>query len=858
MPARLVTNSFSSGVLSPELHGRRDLRQYYQAAASIENFLVRATGGIRKRPGTSLVARVAAEGAEAFRVIPVFRDRDKWSALVLYRKVGSNTLYYRTLSEDGEPSEERTASAAAQVESAAALASVRYRQIGDTLFFTRRGRRAVTAKVFYDEAVPRVEWSAIPDAIQVAKPSISSIAVKWPPEGRDKSKGYMPSTRTYGLIGVKYGIYSQPDTRTADIWLPWVGGATVTVKFVPDFSAHDYYVLAQMQGADWCAMSYFYRNTEMGSPTDCSSWSGDSMGEAEINGGEYAAGGMAVGEALLDADPNRTEETALDGGGTAQYHPTATILASGTALTATYKNASAPILAVKVWWGALLRTAGATPDGVDAVGTPGTATVTLSSGGAAIQTWRVSSLYAERETTLSVDSPVAGAGASYTLGFVSADGETPVVLRGIALCSDVGERVFTDNYIGPGSTVGSQERLTVGDGGMDCGLADVWEQRLVMASSPTLPFTLWFSRTGDIYNFYADRPQTQACAFSASIPAIRASRILHMMAAQWFLLFTESGEYRVDSAGNSGFGYATITIRRTSNVGADERVEPVQTERHVLFVAHDGRSVYELEYSLEQDNVIPRCRSTLASILSEGRRIVRVAYQQHPDPVLWCLLDDGTLLAMTYSPDDGVFAWSRHTMQESGLKVVDILAPGTSTSAEGGDAHSDILLVLESDDDPGVCWIEAMRRHPAGDSPPEADAECVDHAGYAEADWPSAGDPAREVLAAVETLRPESPEDSPIALDKNIFDCALRLNRSGAVRIRPAGTELPWSQTTQDAPVVADGRVGLVTRDVRVLPAAYNNRDGRMRIESADRWPCEILSLLHRIEVAADPQEERR
>jgi hypothetical protein len=51
------------------------------------------------------------------------------------------------------------------------------------------------------------------------------------------------------------------------------------------------------------------------------------------------------------------------------------------------------------------------------------------------------------------------------------------------------------------------------------------------------------------------------------------------------------------------------------------------------------------------------------SILAEhitDSGIVDMAFQRNPDPILWLVRDDGTLLSMTYDPKQDVVAWARH------------------------------------------------------------------------------------------------------------------------------------------------------------------------------------------------------
>lgn len=67
----LITN-FASGELSQNLNGRVDIQQYYQGAATIKNFDIIPTGGIKRRVGTQRIAELDGEA----RVIPFIVNKD--------------------------------------------------------------------------------------------------------------------------------------------------------------------------------------------------------------------------------------------------------------------------------------------------------------------------------------------------------------------------------------------------------------------------------------------------------------------------------------------------------------------------------------------------------------------------------------------------------------------------------------------------------------------------------------------------------------------------------------------------------------------------------------------------------------
>lgn len=888
---RIISNSFVGGEISPALFGRHDLKAYFQAARSIKNFIVRKTGGIKKRAGTQLLWRIDAVNTQeaSFRVFPLFYLRSIYLVLVLYTKKDDSQIYYRLCDPNREEPGEEYAIPVAQISSTKTLADYKVKQIGDTIFFSCAGARSFHGKLDYAERFTEdgIRWEAFKDEIEVE--DAPEMTCKVDGFESDVEKGFRPAVRHYALFGVKNGVYSKPTEVDANIYLYWVAGATVTLTFVPQWEKHDYYILAQEAGGTWGVMQSFYPNTNDGNQSDTEWTSDDTLSKVTVNGHEYMTEATVAG---LSGEANAlTKKTVTpSGGGEAvevEYSTNALILDTSMdvetgeyktpAITGTYKpSETTPILGIKLWWGGKLRRAD-DESVVDSVGSEGIKVYLYdvdadgNESEEPIAEWKTMGLWGEQSVKLTVDEPVAGqAGHKYRVRFESyRDNEeeisertgTPIILRGIALLSDSATQKYVDTNINAGEVTGVQDPLTVGDTGMDCSLIDIWEQRMVMASSMNNPFTLWFSAVGDLYNFYTNRPMTASDAFSVTIPATTSSRILHMLTNRWFLLFTESGEYHVDAVGNNGFYYGSISIRRTSNVGCHDRVEPVTTEDRALFVAADGKTIYDIVYSLEQDNLIPNNRTMMADHLMEGKTVTKIVYKRFPEPELLCLLSDGTVAAMTYIPEQDVYAWHHHEFGYPGLRCEDINSTSTVHDSDKHETTSEILLSFRHEAHPASLYVERLRANSVGDIQDVGDAKCADHCGYSKENFPVAGeDPETDVEAELVTVRPELPDFNSMGIEKNIYDCVLRLNRSGAISVRPYmddGGTLPEVSSgiwrTPDVDETA-GTVRLLSKDVKVLPRAYHNTDGEMVIASADKWACDILSVLFNV-VTADTQE---
>ena len=860
--ARLVQNSFVAGEIAPELYGRTDLATYYQSAQEISNFVVRKTGGIQKRAGTDLLWHLNV-GATSYRAFPFFYDRTHYAVVFFYTKENSNTLFYRVLIPNRDQEAPEQSTTITQVKSIDELSQFRIKQIGDTIFFSRRGARLFSGKLDYDEAT--IKWESMLDEIDVA--DAPNYTAKTSGFETNKDEGYLPSDREYALLGVKSGVFSELKKKTVTIYYPWVAGAKVTLSFTPNWAKHDYYVLAMKQGGYYGVLANFYPNTKNSDYND-STWAGD--GNGYITSGSVTIGDVTykVGTSTKTAwaiEPNAEENVSTATTDEKAKHKSA-IAVNQNSINVTYKVKSAPILGLKMFFGAKLVSTDGTR--VDTIGTTGNTNITLYSVDSSnkekeIATWtKLNATYSEAGQTLQIANPVTNSTGIYKVKITN-DSNEFVIVRGITLLSDSATQTFVDNNIQAGDVTGIQEPLLVGDSGMDIGLVDIWEQRLVLASSTNLPFTLWFSTVGDVKNFYSNRPQTMDDAFSVTIPAVTSTKILHMATTRWFLLFTESGEYVVDNGGNSGFGYSSITIKKTSAVGSHESIEPVITEDKIVFISSDARKLYDLAYSLEQDVIIPSCQSDLVPHLTENKSIKKIVYQQHPDPVIWCLMEDGSLLSMTYLPAHKIYAWARHNIGCDELKLVDILAPSTLSEQKDKYSSSEVILVFENASRGGDVYIERMRAQVAVDNPKIDDSICADHCGYTEADYPNGVNPQTPVVARVITTPMQLGTDNTLGLEKNVFDTCLNVRRSGQLEVRPYtmwGKE-PLHQAQSllpresDLPPVSDGEVALFTGAIKILPRAYINSRGQMEISSSDDKPCEIMAFLYNITLGVDEEQ---
>lgn len=531
----------------------------------------------------------------------------------------------------------------------------------------------------------------------------------------------------------------------------------------------------------------------------------------------------------------------------------------------------------------------------------GTDWITLQVGGADLKA-TLSDQFTEEPVSITVpddEATLSATGAAVGWGLrIKAASNAPVVLRGCALLQTNVQSTYIDKNDVPQDLIDSQTYLKPGGStDMSVDVIAMHQQRLVLAAADGLPFSLWFSKAGELGMWYASRPMADDDPFSVSLPATRASRIRHMLADRRLILFTEGGIYTVEGSESEGFSYRTCRISKVANAGVCA-VEPVQGTNTVLFIAEDARTLYELRYDLAQDGLIPVDRSVLAAHLTEAAAVVRLAWAPAPDSTVWALLADGTLLAFTYLPEHEVYAWSRCTLPD-GVTVTDILCTGAvDETTPGAETASKVYLVATVGE---KTFLLKLRAPVNSDTPPVTAAATLDLAQYVHinADGSAAGYEPQDikvgfttpyaypegstptalnlatgaatvltsgefvpgdltpslpegnyiigfpVKARLETLRPELPDRNIQGLAKTVKEALVRCSRARAVSVAPLLNPAAASHSSRAAlSPVAAGRVPLASQDFAVCPAGAWNDDGRLSVTADEPWPCEILSVI--------------
>ncbi len=140
----------------------------------------------------------------------------------------------------------------------------------------------------------------------------------------------------------------------------------------------------------------------------------------------------------------------------------------------------------------------------------------------------------------------------------------------------------------------------------------------------------------------------------------RSGRIRWMEGARNLVIGTTSGEFII----NGSQGVITpsdIFVAQQSSEGG-EAVNAKKIGNMVMFISGDGRRLLAIRYQEDQNQWRAQEISFTAENLTLGKKITQVAYSRNPESIIWCLLDDGSLIGCTYDPLTGVIGWHKHTI----------------------------------------------------------------------------------------------------------------------------------------------------------------------------------------------------
>lgn len=185
------------------------------------------------------------------------------------------------------------------------------------------------------------------------------------------------------------------------------------------------------------------------------------------------------------------------------------------------------------------------------------------------------------------------------------------------------------------------------------------DQRLAFASTLNNPQACWFSQSGNYENFGFSRPRKASDGFEFRIRSRQVNEIRSLLQTRGLMVLTSGGEFVVSGGQDEYLAPDTIVVKNQGYRGAST-VQPVVVGNVVLFAQERGGVIRDFSYEFAEDAFVGKDLTIMARHLFEDRSIVAWAYAQAPYSIIWVVLNDGSMVSLTYIKEHDVWGWTRH------------------------------------------------------------------------------------------------------------------------------------------------------------------------------------------------------
>ena len=254
---------------------------------------------------------------------------------------------------------------------------------------------------------------------------------------------------------------------------------------------------------------------------------------------------------------------------------------------------------------------------------------------------------------------------------------------------------------------------------------EIFQQRMCFGGNNDNPQTVWFSKTGDFFNF---SPSEKIGVASGNVTATGARVVGEQVKDDNAITLTISSatvdliDWMISgkklSVGTSGgvfqmYGSETevtmtpfnFTIDRVTSHPSDTNAYPLIIDNNVLYVQKNGRKMRDVAFTTAtaEGNQANDLSIRADDILVDN--VKEIVYQDQPYNIVWCRLNSGKLASVTYNKALNMMAWSNHAMGGTNAVVESLAVVPTSTH------HQLWMVVRRTVNSASVRYVEYMDRY---------------------------------------------------------------------------------------------------------------------------------------------------
>jgi hypothetical protein len=192
------------------------------------------------------------------------------------------------------------------------------------------------------------------------------------------------------------------------------------------------------------------------------------------------------------------------------------------------------------------------------------------------------------------------------------------------------------------------------------GVVGYYQQRLGFANTINQPQTVSLSRVAVSTAFTVSTPVQDNDAVQFTIAGKQVQEVRALVDNGKLIIHTSGGEYVANGNQAGQITPTGISLVQQGSAGS-EFISPVTIGSTDLFVQARGTIIRDLRYSIQTTSYSGQDLTIFAPSLFANRTIADMDWQQIHNSILWVVLDNGTLLGLTYIHSQEIWGWHRHT-----------------------------------------------------------------------------------------------------------------------------------------------------------------------------------------------------
>lgn len=200
-----------------------------------------------------------------------------------------------------------------------------------------------------------------------------------------------------------------------------------------------------------------------------------------------------------------------------------------------------------------------------------------------------------------------------------------------------------------------------------------FSQRQVFANTLNQPDTYWMTQPGLYNNMDSSIPVTDGDSITGTPWAQQVNGIQFLQPMPGGLVvFTGKGAWQVNGGSSAAITPSDQTATPQAYNGCNNKVPPFPINYDILYVQSKGSIVRDLAYNFFTNIYTGTDLTIFSNHLFSNKQIVQWAYAEEPYKLVWAVLNDGTMLCMTYLKEQEVTSWTRHDTNGLFVSVVSV------------------------------------------------------------------------------------------------------------------------------------------------------------------------------------------